>query len=109
MFYLGRLSDGRMSTFTQTDLYLSHSFRLGGSRAIRLEANVENLFDEKNETGVFKLETRTALPLTDAEVYNGFDVQNVIASKGILRDPRFLQPDTWQNRRVIRFGARFLF
>ena len=66
MFYLGRASDGRMSTFTQTDVYLSHSFRLGGNRAIRLEANVENLFDEDNTTGVFKLETRTALPLTDA-------------------------------------------
>ena len=109
MNYLGRLSDGRMPLFTSTDLYISHSIRLGGTRALRLEANVENLFDEDNTLGVYKLETRTSLPLTDAQVYNGFDVQQVIDSRGILRDPRFLQPDTFQSRRVIRFGARFLF
>jgi outer membrane receptor protein involved in Fe transport len=110
MFYLGRASDGRMPTFTQTDVYLSHSIRLGGTRALRLEANVENLFDEDNTTGVFKLETRSALPGTDAQVYSGnFDVQQVIDSRGIQRDPRFLLPDTFQSRRVIRFGARFLF
>ncbi|HTV00827.1 MAG TPA: TonB-dependent receptor [Luteitalea sp.] len=110
MFYRGRASDGRMPMFTQTDIYLSHSIRLGGTRAVRLEVNVENLFDEDNVTGVYKVETRTALPGTDAQVYNGsYDVQSVIDARGILRDPRFLQPDTYQDRRVIRFGARFLF
>ena len=110
MFYAGRASDGRMPVYTNTDVFLSHTLRLGGSKAIRFEANVENLFDEENTVGVFKLETRTALPGTDAQVYSGnYDVQQVIDSRGILRDPRFLLPDTYQGRRVLRFGARFLF
>lgn len=109
MFYQGRASDGRTPMFSQTDLFLSHTIRLGGTRAVRLEANIDNLFDEENTVGVYKLETRAALPLTDEQVYAGFDTQSVIANRNILRDPRFLQPDNFQGRRVIRFGARFLF
>ena len=110
MFYLGRGSDGRTEKYMQTDLYVSHTIRLGGSKAIRLEANVDNLFDSENTIGVFKPETRAPLPFaSDEEVYSGFDTQQVIANRNILRDPRFLQADNFQGRRVIRFGARILF
>ena len=33
--YLGRMSDGRTPTFSQTDLLLQHEFRFVGTRACR--------------------------------------------------------------------------
>jgi outer membrane receptor protein involved in Fe transport len=109
MFYLGRESDGRLPTFTQTDLRLSHDVRIGGKRSVNVYVDVLNLFDQETALSRFKVETRAALPLTDQQVFAGFDTQAVIAQRNILRDPRFLQDQTWQDRRVARVGVRFLF
>jgi hypothetical protein len=109
MFYLGRESDGRLPTFTQTDLRVSHDVRIGGKRSVNVYVDVLNLFDQETALSRFKVETRAALPLTDQQVFAGFDTQAVIAQRNILRDPRFLQDQTWQDRRVARVGVRFLF
>ena len=45
--YLGRGSDGRTPMFSQTDLFVQHSFRLAGSRQLQLGFNVLNLFNQK--------------------------------------------------------------
>lgn len=34
--YLGRMSDGRTATFTQTDISVSHKFKVAGTRQIQL-------------------------------------------------------------------------
>ncbi len=40
VLYLGRLSDGRTPTFSQTDLFLQHEFKLGGDKRISVSLNV---------------------------------------------------------------------
>lgn len=109
MFYLGRESDGRLPTFTQTDLLLQHNIKVGGMRTLSVFGEVLNLFDEDVSLSRFKTETRTALPATDPFVYAGFDVQQLINSSGVLRDPRFLQDQSFQGRRAARVGVRFTF
>ncbi len=44
--YLGRLSDGRTPTISQTDFTASHSFRLG-ARSVVVGMDIINLFDQK--------------------------------------------------------------
>jgi hypothetical protein len=45
-FPFGRGDLGRTPAYYQTDLSLTHSFKLGGSKSLRFEANVRNLFDQ---------------------------------------------------------------
>ena len=54
--HLGRLSDGRTPTFSQTDFYAQHDFRLGGDRRIQVSLNVLNLFDQDSVTDRWKTE-----------------------------------------------------
>jgi outer membrane receptor protein involved in Fe transport len=109
MFYLGRESDGRLPTFTQTDLRVSHDVRIGGKRSLNVYVDVLNLFDQETALRRWKVETRAALPLSEEQVFAGFDTQAVIAARNIQRDPRFLRDETFQDRRVARVGVRFLF
>ena len=109
MFYLGRMSDGRLPVYTQTDLRLSHDVNIGGRRSVNVYVDVLNLFDQETALRRFKVETRTALPLTNEQVFGGFDVQQVITARGIQRDPRFLRDETFQDRRVARVGVRLFF
>ena len=44
--YLGRLSDGRTPTFSQTDMLVQHGFRIGGGRQLQVSLNVLNLFNQ---------------------------------------------------------------
>ena len=51
--YLGRMSDGRTPTFSQTDLLVQHEFGVGGNRRLQLSLNVLNLFNQDTATGRF--------------------------------------------------------
>ena len=44
--YLGRGSDGRTPTFSQTDLLLQHGFRIRQAAGIQVSLNVLNLFNQ---------------------------------------------------------------
>lgn len=108
--YLGRAADGRTPMFNQTDLTLQHAFRIGGNRRVEVSMNVLNLFDQDIVTSKFEAETRTRnIGITDADFFDGFDVQQLINAQGIPRDARFLQANGFQNARSIRFGAKFTF
>jgi hypothetical protein len=111
VFFDGRLTDGRTPIFTQTDLTLQQDIRLpGSSKSFRVELNALNLFDQDEETDVFRNLTRENVPITDQAFFAGFDIDQVLAANPqIRRDPRFLQPNTFQNARVIRVMAKFTF
>jgi outer membrane receptor protein involved in Fe transport len=49
----GRGSLGRTDALTQTDLLVSHDVKMGGSKRLRLEFNVLNLFDQQQVRHVF--------------------------------------------------------
>ena len=57
----GRGDLGRTEMFTETDFAISHRYRFGRDNRFTLEpyVNIRNLFDEKNELGVFTSITPT--------------------------------------------------
>ncbi len=117
--YLGRGSDGRTPTFSQTDFYVQHEFRLG-TKAIQLNATVQNLFNQKTATSLFVTQLRSGNGLTfdQAAFYAGqIDFNSLItaASAAVapgspsFQDPRFLKPNDFQTPILARFGVKFVF
>jgi len=117
--YEGRLSDGRTPMFSQTDFYVQHEFRLG-TRAIQLNATVQNLFNQQTATSKFVTQLRSGNGLTfdQAAFYAGqINFQQLIAaaSGGVApgsptyQDPRFLLNNDFQTPILARFGVKFIF
>jgi len=109
VLYLGRGSEGRLPMFSQTDLSLQQSFNVGGSRRVEISLNVLNLLDQDTAVNRWAPETAQNIPITDADFFDGFDVQQLIAARNIRRDPRFLSDSAFQAPRTIRLGAKFVF
>ena len=108
--YQGRGSDGRMPTFSQTDLSLQHSFRFGGSKQLQLELNVDNLFNQKTATNYFQTELAGGVGISFDEqaYYQGkVDFDPLIAAA--QKEPRFMMNSGYQAPISARFGVRFLF
>jgi len=119
-FPYGRGDLGRSPTFTQTDLYIQHEFRLGAQR-LQLSLNVLNLFDQMTVTNYAfgqypKRPYRDGFNIPDAQFFAGFDPAALAVSEGLEVDPRFTYDGGWgpgsygfQSRRAIRLGAKFIF
>ena len=109
--YLGRLSDGRTEMFSQTDLFVSHDFKLGGDKRIQLSFNVINLFNQKAETNKYTTELASGqgVDIDERQFYNGFDAAALISAQKLDRDPRFLQSSAFQEQLSARFGVKFSF
>lgn len=110
--YLGRASDGRIATYTQTDLLVQQEFALAGKR-IQISLNVLNLFNQKNPVNYFATENAggTSINFNERAFYLGQtpDFQTLKAQQGVPTDPRFLQDNAWQTPLNARIGVKFLF
>ena len=137
IFPFGRGDLGRTDVFTQTDLLLQHQFNFTERYALRLEANVQNLF---NQAAVLNIRPRlnrngnigtiNGLDIFSAQgaqtfFGGGFNVLNLIntgtACSVVCRDPSYGLPGTiasgltpegssaYQGIREIRLGVRFIF
>jgi hypothetical protein len=109
VLYLGRNSEGRLPLYSQLDLSLQQSFNVGGNRRVEVSLNVLNLLDQDTAVNRFAPETAQNIPITDEAFFAGFDVQSLIASRNIRRDPRFLSDSGFQAPRSLRLGAKFVF
>ena len=109
--YLGRLSDGRTPTYSQTDLLVQHSFRFAGTRSLQVSFNVLNLFNQDTSVGKFSTYHKVNGPNPNDELfYRGQQtLAGLIASQNILQDPRFLMDNRFQAPIQARFGVKFLF
>jgi outer membrane receptor for ferrienterochelin and colicin len=107
--YQGRVSDGRMPMYSQTDLSLQHAFRLGGAKQLQLEANISNLFNQRTATNRFVTMHKTnGISFDESLFYQGkVDFDPLIAA--IPLDPRFLMDSGFQAPIQLRLGVRFLF
>jgi len=108
VLYLGRGSDGRTPTLSQTDLSLRQEFRLG-ELTLELVADLLNLFHQETVTSVFSAETRDIIAISNDDFFAGFDVQGLVEAQKTRRDPRFLQADGFQAPRTVRLLARLNF
>ncbi len=109
--YLGRGSDGRTPTFSQTDLFVQHSFRVGGSKSLQLSLNVLNLFNQDTAIGKYSTYQKTNGVVIDERLF--YQGQQTIASQvtaqNIVKDPRFLMENSFQAPILARFGVKFTF
>jgi hypothetical protein len=118
--YLGRGSEGRTPTFSQSDLFVQQRFKVGGGREVSLEMNVLNLFNQR--TGVNEVTTirRTgAIPLgtgyyTEAAFYAGtinWDqlIAKSVADGRMTLNPQFGMVNNYQAPISARFGVKFIF
>ena len=109
--YLGRLSDGRTPTFSQTDFQVQHGFRMGGNRQVQVSLNVLNLFDQG--TAIAKHSTyhrTTGVTPNERLFYTGQQtIAQLIAERNPVQDPRFLMDNAFQAPLQARVGVKFLF
>jgi hypothetical protein len=118
--YLGRNSDGRTPFYTQTDLYVQHMLKVGGSRRLIVSLNVLNLWDQR--TAVNKVTTMRrggAIPnqpgyYQEADFYAGkldFDqlIQKSVANGFMTLNPQFLKVNSYQDPIAARVGVKFTF
>ena len=109
--YLGRLSDGRTPTYSQTDMFVQHTFKVGGNKGLQLSLNVLNLFNQ--DTAVSKYSTyqqQNGVVPNEALFYSGTQtLAALISSQNIVRDPRFLMDNGFQAPILARLGVKFTF
>ncbi len=109
--YLGRGSDGRTPMFSQTDLFVQHSFKMPGSRSLQVSLNVLNLLNQ--DTAVSKYSTyhkTNGVNIDEALFYQGRQtIAGQITALNPVKDPRFLMDDRFQVPILARFGVKFLF
>jgi outer membrane receptor protein involved in Fe transport len=113
LFYRGRGSEGRTPAYAQTDLYVQHAIKVGGTRSLQFSANVLNLFNRRGALDRWPnmRRTGTSLSFNEADYYAGkVNIQSLIDAGGYSNpDPRFLQDFRFQEQLQARFGVKFLF
>ena len=109
--YLGRGSDGRTPMYSQTDLFVQHSFKLAGSKQVQISMNVLNLFNQKTAVSKYSTYQRVNGVVPDeALFYRGQQtLEQLIISQNVIKDPRFLQDNLYQSPVQARLGVKFLF
>ena len=133
LVYTKRGDLGRTEMFTQTDLTLSHSYNFGRDNKYKIVGDITatNVFNENNVTSInpnrwlnYYFDVYELLP-ADFESENSFDamtyIQNQIISgaaapvmESIIntpanKNPALGLPSSYQAKRNIRFGFRFVF
>ena len=109
--YLGRGSDGRTPTFSQTDLLVQHSFRMMGTKQLQVSFNVLNLFNQDAVVSKYSTYQKVNGVVPDeSKFFRGQQtLESLITSQGVVKDPRFLMADGFQAPLQARFGVKFLF
>ncbi len=122
---LGRGDLGRSPVYTQTDLGITHRYRLGGDNRITtaFDVNFLNLFNQQTVTAIYTVLNPSSAPvnaaalgLSQVNYANGLtggtllpQIYARIASQPDRSDIRYGQPYLYQSPRAVRFGFRVLF
>ena len=130
-FVYGRGDLGRLPWTSQTDLAINHDFRIMGSNRIGINLNIDNLFNQDGVLNVttapyrdnftipnsFKSSVTTPGVLSERDNYllnQGYNVEelvSVIRAAGTrMRDNSLYgKPSSFQGRRSLRLGFRYIF
>ena len=117
LFVDGRGSLGRTPTLSQTDLLISQDFKVMGSRHLRLEANILNLFNQQTARHFFDSvnrprRTSSEINLANTNLETGTTTTRCSTRRltsANARDPRYLMDDLFNAGLQGRFSVRFLF
>jgi TonB dependent receptor/Carboxypeptidase regulatory-like domain len=109
VFDVARGNLGRTPVYSFTDLLFQQDVRFGGTR-INLGLNIDNLFDQDTVTRLFQTRYRDQITgITDAQFFQGFDVEALAQQRGLRPDARFTLADQFLGARTFRVQARFTF
>jgi hypothetical protein len=112
VMYLGRMSDGRTPTLSQTDVYLQQDFWRSSRTRLSVGVGVTNLFDQDAVISVFPSETDVAsgIVLDEADFYAGrLDFAQLMAQQRVPKDPRFLMAQAYQAPRSAKVIVKVTF
>lgn len=134
VFFNGRGDLGRSDVFTQTDLLVSHTINVTERVKVKLDMNVQNLFNQAAVLNVrSRLNRNGNAVISDSQFFSGFDVKNLFYAPGTINpatgqprttqliDPTYGLPGTraagltpegsnaYQGIRELRFGVRLIF
>jgi len=117
LFVDGRGSLGRTPVLSQTDLLVSHEIKLEGSKRLRLEANILNVFNQQTARHIFDSvnrprRTSSEINLANTNLENGYDYNALLAATpdgANARDPRYTMDDLFNAGLQGRLSVRFLF
>jgi hypothetical protein len=109
--YLGRGSDGRTPTYSQTDLQVQHVFNMNSGRSLQVSVNVLNLFNQDTTVGRFSTyqQGNNSVTPDEAAFYSGRQTLASLIPTQAVKDPRFLMDNAFQSPIQARFGIKFLF
>jgi len=116
----GRGDLGRTPVLTRTDLLVSHELLVGHQNRLRLELNVLNVFNQQTATHIFNAINRgagvarqsSAANLSQVDLTKGYDYNALILASpdgSNAYDPRYKQPDLFQEGARAYFDVKFLF
>jgi len=120
VFVEGRGDMGRTPYLSRTDLMVSHQLSFAGSRALRFELNVLNVFNQKTATHIFNYLNKgaglarndAAINLANTNLFSGYNYRaliNATPSGQASYDPRYGMEDLWQTGTEGQFSIKFLF
>jgi hypothetical protein len=120
LFVEGRGDMGRTDVLTRTDLLVTHELAFAGSRRLRFELNVLNLFNQKTSRHIFNYLNRgsgvergsSLIDLSHTDLTQGYDYNALIraTSDGAnAYDPRYGMDDLFEPGARGQFMVKFLF
>jgi hypothetical protein len=121
LLVFGRGDMGRTPVLTRTDLLLSQEVPFAGTKRLRFEFNVTNLFNQKtarhiynylNKGGIIPDRGSSYIDLSSTDLTKGYDVDALIrATPDGARafDPRYGMADLFNDGTQAYFTAKFLF
>ncbi len=120
LFVNGRGDMGRTPILTRTDLLVSQEMNLMGSKKLRLELNVQNVFNQKTATHIYNYLNRgggaarssSAINLASTDLTKGFDYNALIRATpdGVnAYDPRYGKADLFTGGAQGQLSVKFLF
>ena len=117
----GRGDMGRTDMLNRTDLMLSQEFGVGGTKRLRFEMNVTNLFNQKterhvynylNKGGIIPDRASSYIDLSSTDLSKGYDPEALMRSTtdgANSFDPRYRMSDLFNDGTQAYFTTKFLF
>lgn len=123
VFVEGRGNMGRSPILTQTDLLVSQEVKLGETKRLRFEFNMQNLFNQKTARNLFNALNRgvrgtrdsSAIDLSKIDLAKGYDYRALIGATPDAKlpitalDPRYGMADIFNPGFAGRLGLKFIF
>jgi hypothetical protein len=119
----GRGDLGRTPVLSRTNLLVSHELKLKGTQKVRLELNIQNVFNQKTATHLFNFLDKgapggsvtipaDAIDMSGVNLAKGYDYRALILASpdgASAFDPRYGQPDLWQAGTQGQFSVKWVF